>query len=469
MGNKGRFYADIMAINPAVTGSCYPVVVRLPNNQKIIFATDCGMFQEEEYKKLNESFPFKAENIEFVLITHNHIDHIGRLPLLVKNGFRNNIYVTTETAKLLPLALNDSFKILRKSSKNKKKSLYSEDDVEKTLTLLKPQKFNEAVQVNEHIKVTFLKNGHLVGAAMILVQISYPGEEDINILFTGDYNSSNIFFDVNPIPNWILHLPLTIVQESTYGYVDSKDIEKCFRKNVQKCIAKGGSVVAPVFSIGRAQEVLYEIKCMKNDGEIPKELPIYLDGKLAIKYTRLYVNGELNIKEEMKDFFPQNLTFVDRSNRRQVLEDENSKIILTTSGMGSFGVARLYIPEYISRENALIHFTGYTAKGTLGRKLQDTKYNENVELGALVTVRRADVQYTSEFSKHAKADEIIEFLQQFYNLKLVLVTHGETEVKSPFANRIVKEVKAKRVGLLGKEYFFRINPYGLVKTWSSKF
>lgn len=171
----------------------------------------------------------------------------------------------------------------------------------------------------------------------------------------------------------------------------------------------------------------------------------------------------------MKNFLPENLTFVNKSNRSEVLEDTERKIILTTSGMGSYGPAQVYIPEYITRENALIHFTGYTAEGTLGNRLKNTKIGESVEVGGLIANKKAIVEYTTEYSAHAKANELIAFLNQFKNLKLVLVNHGESEIKETFAKRILKEVKTKRVGLLGREYFFRVNPYGLVKTLSTKF
>ena len=137
--------------------------------------------------------------------------------------------------------------------------------------------------------------------------------------------------------------------------------------------------------------------------------------------------------------------------------------------MGSYGPAQMYIPEYITRKNAMIHFTGYTAEGTLGNRLKNTEVGDIVEVGGLLAKKKATVEYTTEYSAHAKADEMIEFLNQFKNLRLVLVNHGETEVKNAFAKRIVKEVETKKVGLLGREYFFRVNPYGLVKTLSTKF
>ena len=208
---------------------------------------------------------------------------------------------------------------------------------------------------------------------------------------------------------------------------------------------------------------------MQNSGLLSRDIPIYFDGKLAIKYTNLYLNDELGIKEEMKDFLPDNLTFVDKSTRMDIISDHKCKIIVTTSGMGSYGPAQTYIFEYITRKNALIHFTGYTAEGTLGRKLKDAEVNGPVEISGALFKKRATVEYTTEFSDHAKADEMISFLKQFNDLKLVLVNHGESETKSEFCTRIIEEVDVKNVGNLGREYFFRINPYGLVKTLSTKF
>lgn len=470
MGKSCRFYVDVMAMHDEVTGSCNLVIVKFPNGETLRFVVDCGLFQERKYDELNSVLPFNSENVDFCLVTHVHVDHVGRLPYMVKNGFFKPIYVTETTGKLLPLALYDSFKVLSSVSKRKNtKCLYSDSDVDRTLSLLKPCRFNETIQVHENVKVTFLNNGHLVGASLILVQISCSGYEDINLLFTGDYNNKNMFFDVNPIPKWILELPLTVIQESTYGDMDSSEIHESFKENIKNCLKNYGTVVTLVFSLGRAQEILYELKCMQKSGELDTEIPIYFDGKLAIRYTDLYIKDGLDIKSNMRDFLPENLTYVDKASRSDVLEDTNKKIILTTSGMGSYGPAQVYIPEYIARDKALIQFTGYTAEGTMGSRLKNTELGEMVEVGGLIAKKRADVEYTTEYSAHAKADEMIAFLKQFKNLRLVLVNHGESQTKETFAERIVNEVDTKRVGLLGREYFFRVDSYGLVKTLSTKF
>jgi metallo-beta-lactamase family protein len=469
MGSKERFYADIMAMQPEVTGSCNLIVVKLPNKETIRFVVDCGLFQEPNYEEYNSSLTFKSESVDFVLVTHNHVDHTGRLPFMVKNGYENKIYSTEDTCHLLPLSLYDSLKVLKDISKRQNvKCLYNENDVNKTLNLLSPCKYNTPFTIGDNIKVTFLSNGHLLGAASILVEISYPSYENINLLFTGDYNNKNIFFDIEDFPDYILDLPLTVVQESTYGNMNSSQITKCFKNNILNCVSEKGTVVAPVFSLGRAQEILYELKCMQDDGSLDINIPIYFDGKLAIKYTALYTKGILGIKSSMQNFLPKNLFFVDSESRCNVLKDTSEKIIVTTSGMGSYGPAQTYIPEYITHSNALIQFTGYTAEGTLGSQLKNAALNEKVKLGGLIKLKKADVQYTTEFSAHAKADEMIAFLKQFNNLKLILVTHGEVNVKEIFAKRILDEVSTKNVGLLGRDYLFRVNPYGLVKTMSSK-
>ena len=312
-------------------------------------------------------------------------------------------------------------------------------------------------------------NGHLMGASSILVQISWEEYETINLFFTGDYNNKNMFFDVPDLPDWVLELPLTLVQESTYGDMDSYEVTSCFKQNVLKCLEHGGTVVAPVFSLGRSQEILYEVKCMQDDGSLDVNVPIYFDGKLGIRYTTLYLKDGLDIKEDMKNFLPKNLTFVDKVNRGEVLTSTMPKIILTTSGMGSYGPAQVYIPEYLTRRNSLIHFTGYTTEGTLGARLKEAEVGTAVQIGGTLVKKYAQVEYTTEYSAHAKADEMIDFLKKFKHLKLVLVNHGETKTKEIFADRIINEVETKRVGILGCGYFFRVNPYGLVKSLSTKF
>ncbi len=470
MGKKEPFYVDIMAAHPEVTGSCNIVTVRLPNGEKFHFIVDCGLFQERIHEEHNQNLMFNPTNIDFCLVTHAHIDHIGRFPLLVKNGYSGNIYATDDTRKVMSSSLEDSAKVLRETSKRKnEKPLYTNVDVSETMQLVRGCDFNTWIQVRNNVDVMFFNNGHLFGASIIFVKISYPGENDINMLFTGDYNNKNVFLDLKPLPNWVYNIPLTIIQESTYGDMDSSMIERCFVDNILDRIRRNGTVVIPVFSLGRMQEILYLLKKLQIKNQISTEIPIYIDGKLGIKYTIMCKNGEFAIREDMREFLPENSTFVDRSTRMDAINDKRCKIIVTTSGMGSYGPAQAYIPAFITDKDALIQFTGYTAEGTLGRTLKDTPKGEVVKIGGVLYKKEADVEYTNEFSAHAKADEMIEFLRQFTHINLILVNHGESPVKELFAKRILDEVETKYIGILGRQYFFRINPYGLVDSKATKF
>ena len=216
MGCKSRFHVDIMALSNNVTPSLELCVVSFPNGEKVWFIVDCGIFQGDEDEVDNASFPFDASNISFALVTHNHVDHVGRLPLLARKGFRGNVYATATTCKLLPESLMDCWRI----SKNNRKTsnspmIYDEEDVFNILNQRVPCKYKEPVRVHDRIEVYFFRNCHLPGAALILVKVKYPKEEDINILFTGDYNSKSTFQHDVCIPKWILDLPLIVIQEST--------------------------------------------------------------------------------------------------------------------------------------------------------------------------------------------------------------------------------------------------------------
>lgn len=441
--------ADIMSISSAVTGSCNWVVAKLPNDSTIRFIVDCGLFLEKECENYNENFPFDPRKVDFALLTHIHNDHCGRLPLLVRKGFEGQIYTSNETWMFAPLALKDSLKVLKDTAKRKHtKELYAERDVQNTIGQCSAIEYNTTICVNEHIKVTGFKNGHLVGAMMFLVQICYPGCDNINLLFTGDYNSKNLFFEVPDLPQWVLELPVTVIQESTRN---------------------GETVIIPVFSLGRSQEILYFLKRMQENNELEREVPIFFDGKLAQNYSSLYKKKELGLKAEMLDFLPENLIMVDKENRERIIKEPSQKIVITTSGMGTHGPAPMYIQEYVSRDNALIHFTGYTAEGTLGRILQETPTGKMVLVNSLARRKQARVVSTKEFSAHAKADEMCDFLKKFKKLQMVLVTHGEPKTKESFADRILAEVRPKSVGILDREYLHRIDAFGFRKTMSTKF
>lgn len=476
MGNTNRFYVDVMALHEEVTGSCILNNIKFPDGTTKKVLVDCGLFQEMEYSELNKGLPFNASDIDYVIVTHNHVDHTGRLPLLVKNGFRGNIHMSYTTSKLISNALEDSYKVLKNKAKlANEPQLYSDGDVDETLKLVKGHPFEESIWLDDNIKLTFFMNGHLPGAIIVLMQIKYRDSSDnyyenINLLFTGDYNNKNIFFDVPSIPKWVHQLPITIIQESTYGDMDSTEVEYVFERNVLNAVANNKEILIPVFSLGRSQEIMYILKTWQDQGKLDKSIPIYLDGKLAMRYTSLYLKDGLDNKEECKDFVPEKFEYVtDSEMRKTIMNNNEPKIILTTSGMGSYGPAQTYLPVYLKNNNALIHFTGYCAEGTLGRRLYDCIIGGKVDVSGLQVKKLADVQFTSELSAHAKADELIDFLKPFEDIKLLLVNHGNSTKKETYANRVIDEIDPKNVGILGRDYFFRVDGYGFVKSLTTKF
>lgn len=471
MSTKLRTYVDIMDLHNEVTGSCHFLVIKFPNNETAKIVVDCGLFQEKENDSYNRGFPFDADKLDCVLVTHNHVDHTGRLPLLVKQGYRNEIYCTGATKMLMPLALVDSCKVLRDlSRRNNQKQLYSEGDVNECVSQLKAVEYEKTFNIHRFVKATFFKNGHLLGAAMILLQIQYEDEASINLLFTGDINFSNMFFDVDPLPNWVKELPLTVIQESTYGDMDKEEIVPVFKQNVKEKMEIGGTLIVPVFSLGRSQEILKTLHDMQKENMLDSSIPIYFDGKLAIKYTHIYLKDGFGLNDDCLDFLPDNLTYVDEGIRDKILSNTSeTKIIVTTSGSGGYGPAPLYFQNYIGNSNTLIHFTGFLFEGSLVRNLRDTPYGDFVKINGLILKKFANVEFTSEFSAHAKADEMINFLNEFKNLKAVLVNHGEIDVKDNFAKRIAEHVKVKNVAVLDRSYFFRVGPYGITKSVPTKF
>jgi metallo-beta-lactamase family protein len=319
------------------------------------------------------------------------------------------------------------------------------------------------------VVVTAIRNNHLVGALSYLVQIKYTGFEDINILFTGDLKEQNMFLEDTSIPKWIRDLPLTIVTESTYGNERATG-KPVFRHNIIKALRRGGTVVVPVFSLGRTQEVLYVLKVLQDEGKINTNIPIYLDGKLAIDYTKMY--SSLNIKPSMQDFIPENLHFVEgdkKSKRREIKNDTSQKIILCSSGMGTFGSAPSYIQHYIQIKNCMIHFSGYCTEGSVGRTLKDAEVGSEIEVCGLMVEKKADVEYTDEFSGHAHENDLIDYLSCFNDIKLLAINHGEEEAKRQFGRDVKQEVSPKDIFVLDRDNAVRVNSFGFEKSFKTKF
>lgn len=464
---KKPFYTNIDCVHSGVTGSCIRVEVHYPDGEKTTFLVDCGIFQESRYSYYNSRLPFDPKDVDFVLVTHAHADHIGRIPMLTKHGFNGSIYCTDTTAKIMKYALDDTYHVLKDNGT----LWYHHNDVDDAMSLVHPYKFSKKkfhVDEDDNITVTFIMNGHLVGAAMILVTIKhYSQNEEINLLFTGDYKDSNLFFDVPEIGDKIKAKNLTIISEATYGNTDSSEMKKVFRKNIISWAEKGGTIYLPVFALGRCQEMLYIIGSLKNVGMIDYDIPVYLDGTLAAHYCNLFRVDKLNNDVKMMtNLYPSFFQFINSKNneeRKQIMEDESQKIVLFTSGMCSYGPARSWIPYGYQNENVLIHLTGYPAEGTMARALVDTEEGKKVEIfGSQKVTKKCKIMCTNEFSGHAKADQLIELYKKFDNCKSIILNHGDTEEKEALKKKILEETEVKDVGILGRSGY-RVDAYGISK------
>ena len=495
-----HLYVDISATHQEVTGSCIFSLCSFPTEyrdcEKVRFLVDCGLFQEKDYEAYNTDFPFNPTKLDFVLVTHNHLDHIGRLPLLVRKGYNKPIYVNSVNRKFISVALLDNLKIMEANERfTGIPALYNKSDIDKVLSLIVEKDYNTEFTIyesdNGNIKACFLENGHILGASMIFVKIHpnrYPASyrmqkssnnrevKNVNFLFTGDYNNKNSFVDIPNLPKEVLNTRLIIVQESTYGYMDSTEVKKTFADNILKALSEGKSIVNCAYAQGRAQELLLALRKMQDAGFLYASIPIYLDGKLAFKYTDKYLDlikeddGTLSFKEDSMDFLPYNLKRIrSKEERANLIANINEpSIVITTSGDGSHGPANEYIRQLVSNPKVALQFTGYTPKFSVGQQVKDSSKDSTVEISGVMKTIEADILSTNEFSVHAKADELIDFLKQFNNIEFVLVNHGNTDVKDEYGKRVMKEINCE-VGILNRQTVFRFSALGLEKTLPTKF
>lgn len=468
MGAKRGLHVDITALHQEVTGSCLYVSVHYADERHVNFIVDCGLFQEVAYNHLNtEPFPFRGENVKFALITHNHADHMGRLPMLVKSGFTGKIYMSEPTAKLLPIAIQNSYAIMKEEYKKlNKKPLYGDEEVEAVYNQTSTRKYEDTMYIDENISITFFNNAHLVGASMILVQISERGERSINILFTGDYKRENLLKPASRLPEWVLRKQLTVVTESTYGTTKSSDVEHHFEADVEELVKQKKNLLISATAQGRAQELLYILKKMQEDGRLSPKVQIGLDGTLAHKYTELYRSGMLEVDKDKLDFLPRSFHKLSKDNREEFYANNMQKIIVCTSGMLDHGPAQIYLPRVLERTDWAVYITCYCPETTFGYKLQHAK-DGRIKLRGKEIKIKAKVYSTAEYSAHAKADEIEDFIKKFQNPVLVLLNHGDRNVSRQFALDLECDCVARRVEVLGL-HTVRVANFGCVKVMGSK-
>ncbi|MCI8361681.1 MAG: MBL fold metallo-hydrolase [Clostridia bacterium] len=456
---KKRIILDLTDEKDGVTGTGQYLNAIFPGKvlcgiagytKNIPFLVDCGSFQGlDNIDQLNTTFNFDITSPEFSILTHAHLDHYGRYPLAMSQGFHAPVFTTYPTKTFLSeVFLQDCLKIeKRRAKKLDAQSLYTETEIQEFEHCMVPCNFNQKIVYNDNITIHFFDNGHVPGAAVTLITISYPDCEDMNIVITGDYNNRNDFFQVKPLPEWIYELPnVSVIIEATYGGTKSSDLrEKCFIDNVVRALSEGKTCIVPAFSFGRTQEVLYKLKIAQDMGILPPRFEIFLDGKTAIHTTSLFQNGAFKMHPNAKDFLPDNLTIVEDKTMRNFLIHENylPKIFVSSSGSGSYGPSQTYINKYMNNPMAMIHATGHIFPDSkLGRLRDDDS----------IVAQFFD---TDEFSAHAKQEVLVDFVKPFKNLKSVFIHHGEDESKKELAYSL-KEICNASIHILSSNKVFRM-------------
>jgi len=461
------FYVNCYSRSSSVTGNCNLFSVHFPNGKNFRFLVECGLFQGDEGTEYsNHMIPFDTQKINSVFITHNHIDHTGLIPLLVSQGYNNEIFTSYPTARLIDVALYDSCKI---RDDDLGLSLYDQEDVEKALSQVVGCRYKTIIKPHKYVHATMFTNGHLVGAVVLLITISYPEREPINLVFTGDYNTKNKFFNVESLPQSVRDLKISaIFSESTYGDVDSTDprFKPVLVDNISQAVKEQKTIVFPAFAQGRYQEVLLLLKKLQCKGIVPVTTPIWLDGYTGQEYTNRYLYTDLGLKKFEGNFMPKNAHFVPHRERRIVrdalIKDSSPKIFISPGGMGNYGSIQKYISSYLPREDALIHYLGYCSPESRATELINANYGDVVTYAGMSYVKRCDVKQTGEASGHAKRDQLLDFINQFPDKNAVLITHGEPETRKKFSSYLHENLDENvQIGILEPDYAYHITSEGV--------
>ncbi|MBQ2714008.1 MAG: MBL fold metallo-hydrolase [Clostridia bacterium] len=434
-----------------VTGSCFLLTV---GDKRVLI--DCGMEQGKDIYE-NQPIPGKISDVDYVFLTHAHIDHSGNLPMLYKKGFRGKIYLTNATAKLANIMLKDSAHIqefeaewrnrkAKRSGGELYEPLYTTQDAIGTINLFTPCPYGKDITIDENVKVNFLDAGHMLGSSSIKLTVQEKGVRK-TIIFSGDVGNLNKPLLKDPeLPDSADY----VVIESTYGnrnHGGRPNYVEELSKLLIDTFSRGGNLVIPSFAVGRTQEILYVLREIKQKRLVKQysDFPVYVDSPLANEATEVFVQcleecGDDETQELIRAgidpiSFEGLYSSVTTEESKAINFDQTPKVIISASGMCEAGRIRHHLKHNLWRDDSTILFVGYQSEGTLGRALLDGEkeiklFSESIEV-------RARIENLDGISGHADRDGLINWLNGFENKpKRVFVVHGEDKVCDEFSDYV---------------------------------
>lgn len=435
-----------------VTGSSH--LVELSNGYKILL--DCGLFQGKGANiwKWNNEWLFDPKEIDCLILSHAHIDHCGRLPKLVKDGFRGDIHSTHATRSLAGVMLLDSAKIQesdveyynRKLGKKRNRQketprvpLYTSNDVFTTMQLFSSYPYNKWVKINQHVDIYFTDAGHILGSACITLRINDNGEEII-FGFTGDIGrpSRPILKDPQPMPEVDY-----LICESTYGdrvHESTPEQSDRFLEIIkQTCVQNRGKLIIPAFSLGRTQEIVYMLDKMESSGILP-DIPVYVDSPLAVNVTQIYRSHPECFDHDLQEYLLTDdnpfgfnrLKYIKEVDQSKALNSSDKPcIIISASGMMNAGRVKHHLFNNIENPKNTFLMVGYCSPETPGAVLRRGEKTINIFFEEKQVL--ANIEIMDSFSAHADKNEMVDFIEnQKSKLKKIFLVHGEQDTQSSF-------------------------------------
>ncbi|MEK7508000.1 MAG: MBL fold metallo-hydrolase [Patescibacteria group bacterium] len=437
-----------------VTGSNYLLESGVKGQESRILI-DCGLHQGSHYAERQnfEPFPYDPKNIDSVFITHAHLDHIGRIPKLVKDGFRGKIYSTNATKDFAELMLLDSEHILGKEAEREGKSpIYTISDVEKAIGLWQGLEYHQKVTVG-NFEIELFDAGHILGSAVIKVVAAAEGEprqgrEGKTVVFSGDLGNYPA-----PIiqPTETINFPADYcILESTYGNRIHENVDKrreMLEDVIEDTVKAGGTLLIPAFAMERTQELLYHLNQLFEGGRVPR-IPVFIDSPLAIKLTAVYRKYESSFNKETLSVIRSGDDILNFPGLKLTLATEESKeinwvpppkIIIAGSGMSQGGRILHHEMRYLPDSKSTILFVGYQAVGSLGRHIMDGASEARI-MGESVAVRCKKVVIPG-YSAHADQPLLLKWLSPMRTtLKKVFLVHGEENSSEALGQKIKDEL-----------------------------